>query len=61
MMIEQTPRQPTENPPVPPLAEPPEPVARVDRVDWLFRDSLRRRQVHPLMELLRRYRDQERP
>jgi hypothetical protein len=29
------------------------------RVEWLFRDALRRRQVHPLMELLRRYRDQE--
>jgi len=32
---------------------------QTDRVEWLFRDALRRRQVHPLMELLRRYRDQE--
>ncbi len=37
----------------------PEPLARADRVDWLFRDALRRRQVHPLMEPLRRYRDRE--
>lgn len=37
----------------------PEPSARADRVDWLFRDALRRRQVHPLMELLRRYRGRE--
>jgi hypothetical protein len=37
----------------------PEPSARADRVEWLFRDALRRRQVHPLMDLLRRYRDQE--
>ena len=28
------------------------------RIDWLFRDALRRRQIHPLMELLRRYRQQ---
>ncbi|MFL6625914.1 MAG: hypothetical protein ACJ8G1_05640 [Vitreoscilla sp.] len=61
MMIEHTPRHPTGNPPAAPQPEPPEPAARVDRVDWLFRDSLRRHQVHPLMELLRRYRDQERP
>jgi len=59
MMIEQTPRQPVVNLPGAPLAEPPEAAARVDRVEWLFRDSLRRSQVHPLMELLRRYRDQE--
>jgi len=38
-----------------PSAEP----AQGDRVEWLFRDALRRRQVHPLMELLRRYRGQE--
>jgi hypothetical protein len=60
MMIEQSPRQPIGNPPGSPLSDPPEPAARVDRVEWLFRDSLRRRQVHPLMELVRRYRDQER-
>ncbi len=61
MMIEQTQRQPTGNPPGAPRADPPEPAASVDRVEWLFRDSLRRRQLHPLMALLRRYRDQERP
>ena len=38
---------------------PPEPSARADRVEWLFRDALRRRQVHPLMELLRHYRGRE--
>jgi hypothetical protein len=37
----------------------PEPASQADRVEWLFRDSLRRRQVHPLMELLRRYRGQD--
>lgn len=26
------------------------------RIDWLFRDALRNRQVHPLMDLVRRYR-----
>jgi len=59
MMIEQMPRQPGVNPPGAPGAEPPGQAARTDRVEWLFRDSLRRREVHPLMELLRRYRDQE--
>jgi len=29
------------------------------RIDWLFRDALRQRQIHPLMELVRRYRQQE--
>ena len=29
-----------------------------DRLEWLFREALRRQQVHPLMELLRRYRSQ---
>jgi hypothetical protein len=29
------------------------------RIDWLFRDALRHRQIHPLMELLRRHRQQE--
>jgi len=29
------------------------------RLEWLFRETLRRKQVHPLMELLRRYRSQE--
>lgn len=26
------------------------------RIDWLFRDALRNQQVHPLMDLVRRYR-----
>ena len=26
------------------------------RIDWLFRDALRTRQVHPLKDLVRRYR-----
>jgi hypothetical protein len=29
---------------------------RPSRIDWLFRDALRNRQVHPLMDLVRRYR-----
>jgi hypothetical protein len=33
--------------------------AQGDRLAWLFRETLRRHQVHPLMELLRRYRGQE--
>ena len=33
--------------------------AQADRIGWLFRDSLRRQQVHPLMELLRRHRGQD--
>ena len=36
-----------------------EPIDLLHKHEWLFRDALRRRQVHPLMELLRRYRDQE--
>lgn len=39
-----------------PSAEPPK---RADRVEWLFRDALRRHQVHPLMELMRCYRGPE--
>lgn len=31
------------------------------RIDWLFRDALRNRQLHPLMELVRRYREQDAP
>jgi len=30
-----------------------------DRLEWLFREALRRQQVHPLRELLRRYRSRE--
>jgi|GEM_PF-1298941 len=33
--------------------------AQGDRLEWLFREALRRQHVHPLMELLRRYRSQE--
>ena len=33
--------------------------AQGDRLEWLFRDALRRQQVHPLMELVRRYRSRE--
>jgi hypothetical protein len=29
------------------------------RIDWLFRDALRNQQVHPLMDLTRRYRAKE--
>jgi len=38
-----------------------EPQATVHptREDWLFRDALRNQQVHPLMELVRRYREQD--
>lgn len=28
-------------------------------VAWLFRDALRNHQVHPLMELVRRYREKD--
>ena len=49
-----------------PLAEAPavvEPARTVpaspSRIDWLFRDALRTRQVHPLKDLVRRYRTKE--
>ncbi len=32
------------------------PPGSSSRIDWLFRDALRNRQVHPLMDLVRRYR-----
>ena len=38
---------------------PPTPAAQGNRIEWLFRDALRRGHVHPLMELLRRYRGQD--
>jgi hypothetical protein len=46
-------------PPESPQIPSPEPAAPADRLDWLFRDALRQRKVHPLMELLRRYRGRE--
>lgn len=30
-------------------------------IDWLFRDALRHHHVHPLMELVRRYREKDVP
>jgi len=30
-----------------------------DPTSWLFRDALRHRQIHPLMEHVRRYREQQ--
>jgi hypothetical protein len=32
-----------------------------ERIDWLFRHSLRQQRVHPLMELVRRYREGREP
>jgi hypothetical protein len=49
----QDPRPPGDAPPAGPT--PPAP----SRIDWLFRDALRHRQIHPLMELLRRHRQQD--
>lgn len=43
-----------------PEAEP-DPAPRAARIDWLFRDALRNRQLHPLMELVRSYRRQDTP
>lgn len=40
---------------------PPKPPAGPERTDWLFRDALQSRQVHPLMELVRRYHERDRP
>ena len=45
--------------PSPQQACSPEQPMQGDRLSWLFRETLRRHQVHPLMELLRRYRGQE--
>jgi len=47
-------------------AAPPRPAPvpgdeRSRRIEWLFRDALRRRQLHPLMLLLRRYRGVDAP
>lgn len=38
------------------------PVAAIGepgRIDWLFRDALRRREIHPLMRLLQLHRGQD--
>ena len=32
-----------------------------NRLDWLFRDSLRRHEVHPLLQIMRRHRSLEQP
>jgi len=60
MMIDETATRPGPAGPAEPrqaaIAQSP---PQAGRIEWLFRDALRRRQVHPLMELLRRYRDQE--
>ena len=37
------------------------PSGSKERIDWLFRDALRRQQVHPLMDLVRRFRDKDAP
>jgi hypothetical protein len=44
-----------------PVAHLPSAPAHSDasRLDWLFRDALRNRRVHPLMELVRRYRQRD--
>ena len=31
------------------------------RLRWLFRDALRQQRFHPLMDLLRRYREEDTP
>lgn len=31
------------------------------RLTWLFRDSLRRQQIHPLLNVMRRYRERPAP
>ena len=52
----------TKTPPVeaPALVEPARAVPESpSRIDWLFRDALRNRQVHPLMDLVRRYRTKD--
>jgi len=46
-------------PPGSPRALAPVPPTQGKRVEWLFRDALRRRQVHPLMDLMRRYRGED--
>ena len=43
----------------PPNAEVPVPAETSERMDWLFRDARRHQLVHPLMDLVRRYRKKE--
>ncbi len=44
-----------------PKRETPKPTGSPERIDQLFRDALRNQQVHPLMDLVRRYREREMP
>lgn len=46
-----------------PLCKPPAstPHDSPEWIAWLFRDALRNHHVHPLMELVRRYRERDRP
>ncbi len=46
------------SPPKPRALRPP---GSPERIDWLFRDALRSQQVHPLMDLVRRYREKDAP
>jgi len=39
----------------------PKPAGSAERIDWIFRDALRNQQVHPLMDLVRRYRARDVP
>lgn len=48
--------QPTLERPVEPSPTPAVPQAE-QRLMWLFRDSLRRQQIHPLLAIVRRYRE----
>ncbi len=46
-----------------PVPKPPASTPRdsPEWVAWLFRDALRNHQIHPLMDLLRRYREKDAP
>jgi hypothetical protein len=37
------------------------PPGSPERIDWLFRDASRNQQVHPLMDLVRRYHEKDAP
>ena len=43
----------------PPTPDDPQSASAESRIDWLFRDAARNQCVHPLKELVRRYRQQE--